>query len=86
MRVLAVSGSLQSASSNTALVRLAAALPANSTHVRVFDRLTENQPVAVIDMTPQLNVPLIGLFGNDDMGRRLASWHGHLLGREHARQ
>ena len=32
------------------------------------DRLTENQPVAVIDMTPQLNVPLIGLFGNDDMG------------------
>ena len=32
------------------------------------DRLTANQPVAVIDMTPQLNVPLIGLFGNDDMG------------------
>jgi len=32
------------------------------------DRLTPNQPVAVIDMTPQLNVPLIGLFGNDDMG------------------
>jgi carboxymethylenebutenolidase len=32
------------------------------------DRLTPNQPEAVIDMTPGLNVPLIGLFGNDDMG------------------
>jgi carboxymethylenebutenolidase len=31
------------------------------------DRLTPNQPQAVIDMTPDLNVPLIGLFGNDDM-------------------
>ncbi len=30
------------------------------------DRLTPSQPVAVIDMTPDLNVPLIGLFGNDD--------------------
>jgi carboxymethylenebutenolidase len=36
--------------------------------VQPADRLTANQPVAVIDMTPQLNVPLIGLFGNDDMG------------------
>jgi carboxymethylenebutenolidase len=31
------------------------------------DRLTPQQPEAVIDMTPELNVPLIGLFGNDDM-------------------
>jgi carboxymethylenebutenolidase len=31
------------------------------------DRLTPNQPVAVIDLTPQLSAPLIGLFGNDDM-------------------
>jgi carboxymethylenebutenolidase len=29
---------------------------------------TPNMPVAVIDLTPQLNVPVIGLFGNDDMG------------------
>jgi carboxymethylenebutenolidase len=32
------------------------------------DRLTPQQPVAVIDLTPNLNVPLLGLFGNDDMG------------------
>jgi carboxymethylenebutenolidase len=31
------------------------------------DRLTPQLPEAVIDMTPELNVPLIGLFGNDDM-------------------
>lgn len=31
------------------------------------ERLTPQQPQAVIDMTPDLNVPLIGLFGNDDM-------------------
>jgi carboxymethylenebutenolidase len=31
------------------------------------DRLTPQQPQAVIDMTPDLKVPLIGLFGNDDM-------------------
>ena len=31
------------------------------------ERLTPQQPEAVIDMTPDLNVPLIGLFGNDDM-------------------
>jgi len=31
------------------------------------ERLTEKQPVAVIDMTPNLEVPIIGLFGNDDM-------------------
>jgi carboxymethylenebutenolidase len=30
------------------------------------DRLTPNTPVAVIDLTPQLNVPILGLFGNDD--------------------
>jgi carboxymethylenebutenolidase len=32
------------------------------------DRLTPQQPIAVIDMTSDLNVPLLGLFGNDDMG------------------
>jgi carboxymethylenebutenolidase len=32
------------------------------------ERLTPIQPVAVIDLTPELNAPLIGLFGNDDMG------------------
>lgn len=31
------------------------------------DRTTPRQPVPVIDMTPQLTAPLIGLFGNDDM-------------------
>jgi carboxymethylenebutenolidase len=32
------------------------------------DRLTPQQPVAMIDLTADLNVPLLGLFGNDDMG------------------
>jgi carboxymethylenebutenolidase len=31
------------------------------------DQLTPQQPQAVIDMTRDLNVPIIGLFGNDDM-------------------
>ena len=30
------------------------------------DRLTENQPKAVIDMTPDLACPILGFFGNDD--------------------
>ena len=30
------------------------------------DKLTEKRPVAVIDMTPQLKAPMLGLFGNDD--------------------
>ena len=30
------------------------------------DQLTENQPVAPIDYTKNLNIPLLGLFGNDD--------------------
>ena len=30
------------------------------------DRLTPNQPVSVIDMTPDLACPVLGLFGNDD--------------------
>jgi carboxymethylenebutenolidase len=30
------------------------------------DQLNEKRPVAVIDLTPNLNAPLIGLFGNDD--------------------
>src|SRR5215212_3652231 len=32
------------------------------------DRLNPRQPVAVIDMTPQLNAPLLGIFGNEDNG------------------
>jgi carboxymethylenebutenolidase len=31
------------------------------------DQLSPQRPVAPIDLTPQLNAPLIGLFGNDDM-------------------
>ena len=30
------------------------------------DRITPNQPVGVIDMTPDLGCPVLGLFGNDD--------------------
>jgi carboxymethylenebutenolidase len=32
------------------------------------DRLTAKQPVAPIDLTPNLSAPLLGLFGNDDLG------------------
>jgi len=31
------------------------------------DKLTEKQPVAVIDLVPNINAPILGLFGNDDM-------------------
>lgn len=34
----------------------------------VQGNLTANQPVAPIDLTPNLNAPLIGIFGNDDRG------------------
>jgi len=30
------------------------------------DQLNEKRPVAVVDLTPNLSAPLIGLFGNDD--------------------
>jgi carboxymethylenebutenolidase len=30
------------------------------------EELTEKQPVSVIDMTPSLRCPLLGIFGNDD--------------------
>ena len=30
------------------------------------DRITPNQPIPVIDMTPDLRCPVLGLFGNDD--------------------
>jgi carboxymethylenebutenolidase len=30
------------------------------------DQLTPQQPVAVIDMTPEMHCPLLGIFGNDD--------------------
>ena len=32
------------------------------------DQLNERTPVAPIDLTPNLNAPLLGLFGNDDNG------------------
>jgi carboxymethylenebutenolidase len=32
------------------------------------ERLTAKQPVAPIDLTPNLNAPILGLFGNDDTG------------------
>ncbi len=30
------------------------------------DRINENQPIPVIDMTPEISCPILGLFGNDD--------------------
>jgi carboxymethylenebutenolidase len=30
------------------------------------DQLTPQRPVAVIDMTPEMHAPLLGIFGNDD--------------------
>jgi carboxymethylenebutenolidase len=32
------------------------------------DQLNDKRPVAPIDLTPNLNAPILGLFGNDDMG------------------
>ena len=32
------------------------------------DQLTPDRPVAIIDYTERLNMPLLGLFGNDDKG------------------
>jgi carboxymethylenebutenolidase len=32
------------------------------------EQLNELRPVSVLDLTPNLNAPLIGLFGNDDTG------------------
>lgn len=32
------------------------------------DELTPNQPAAPIDYTPDLSIPLLGLFGNEDQG------------------
>jgi carboxymethylenebutenolidase len=41
------------------------------------DQLTPLRPVAPIELTPQLNVPLIGLFGNDDMAPSPAQVNQH---------
>ena len=41
------------------------------------EQLTPKRPVAVIDLTPQLNAPLIGIFGNDDMGPSAAQVDQH---------
>src|SRR5215212_11766993 len=32
------------------------------------EQLNEKRPVAVIDLTPNLNAPLLGIFGNEDRG------------------
>jgi carboxymethylenebutenolidase len=34
--------------------------------IAAADQLNEKRPVAVVDLTPNLSAPLIGLFGNDD--------------------
>jgi carboxymethylenebutenolidase len=39
--------------------------------------LNDKRPVAVIDLTPNLTAPLIGLFGNDDMGPSPAQVNQH---------
>ena len=36
--------------------------------VAAKEDLNEKQPVAPIDLTKDLNCPLLGLFGNDDQG------------------
>jgi carboxymethylenebutenolidase len=41
------------------------------------DRLTDKQPVAPIDLTPNLSAPLIGLFGNDDQSPSPAQVNQH---------
>jgi carboxymethylenebutenolidase len=41
------------------------------------EQLNEKRPVAVIDLTPQLNAPILGLFGNDDTGPSPAQVNQH---------
>jgi carboxymethylenebutenolidase len=41
------------------------------------DQLSPAQPVAPIDLTADLNVPILGLFGNDDMGPSPAQVNQH---------
>jgi carboxymethylenebutenolidase len=41
------------------------------------EQLNEKRPVAPIDLTAQLNAPIIGLFGNDDMGPSPAQVNTH---------
>jgi carboxymethylenebutenolidase len=41
------------------------------------DQLNELRPVAPIDLTPKLNAPIIGLFGNDDMAPSPAQVNQH---------
>jgi carboxymethylenebutenolidase len=41
------------------------------------DQLNALRPVAPIDLTPKLNAPLIGLFGNDDMAPSPAQVNQH---------
>ena len=41
------------------------------------DQLNALRPVAPIDLTPKLNAPIIGLFGNDDTGPSPAQVNQH---------
>lgn len=41
------------------------------------DQLTAKRPVAVVDLTPQLAAPLLGLFGNDDQNPNVAAVNTH---------
>jgi carboxymethylenebutenolidase len=41
------------------------------------DQLNEKRPVAPIDLTPNLNAPIVGIFGNDDMGPSPAQVNQH---------
>jgi carboxymethylenebutenolidase len=45
--------------------------------VQPAERLTAKQPVAPIDYTRDLNVPILGLFGNDDMSPSPADVNQH---------
>jgi carboxymethylenebutenolidase len=41
------------------------------------EQLSAKRPVAPIDLTPQLNAPILGIFGNDDMGPSPAQVNQH---------
>lgn len=41
------------------------------------DQLNAKRPVAVVDLTPQLSCPLLGLFGNDDQNPNVAAVNTH---------
>ena len=68
-RILAISGSLQSSSANTALVRLAASLANDRVQVTIYDALTELpyfNPDLDGDAAPTSVAALRASFGNAD--------------------